>query len=971
MSKEINQIAPGQRWVSDTESELGLGLVMEVEGRRATVLFPAGNETRVYVKSAAPLTRVRFSVGELIESSEGWKMETLSIKEEDGLLIYSGLKEDGNKAELSESELSSFIQFNKPQNRLFSGQIDSNSWFDLRFSTLKKYNETEKGEARGLCGVRAGLIPHQIYIAAEVADRVCPRVLLADEVGLGKTIEAGYILHRQLMTGKVSRALIIVPESLCHQWLVEMLRRFNLRFSLFNEERCASFEEENPFLTEQLIICSLDFFKQYPERHEDAKYGEWDILIVDEAHHLVWEENNPSIEYLLIESFAKQVPSILLLTATPEQLGLASHFARLRLLDPERFFDFNQYMSEVESYEPVARVAQSLFNKKALNQVEIELLTKALGEKKANLTATFTDQNQENLNNNIRNQLIDDLLDRHGTGRILFRNTRNTVKGFPARKALPEPLRNPKEYNLDFENELNAKKRKKINELTLEDRLFPESAYKKLYGKKHTPFWWQFDPRVEWLIQKIITLSNEKILVICAHKETVLDLEIALRERANKSVAVFHEDMNIITRDRAAAYFSDSEGANTLICSEIGSEGRNFQFSRNLILFDLPMNPDLLEQRIGRLDRIGQKHDIQIHIPYLQGCLQEVMFNWYKSGLNAFELSCSFGYGIFQQLKPDLGAFIKSEKFDKKDLNNLVEKTRRLAKETRKKLESGRDLLLEINSCRIDVSNKLIDEIKVWDQDKVLISYLEKVCDCYGIDIENHSDSCFILRPGDNMFVPSFPELKEDGTTVTLNREIALSREDMGFLTWEHPMIRGAMDMVLNGEFGNTAIGMLRDRRITHGTVLLESIFIMECIAPTKLQVNRFFPPTPLRILLDSDFKEAGENFSFEFFEGRLESLDPKTAVKMVRDGKETIAGILKRSEILAGKKSQPILQSAKALVEQTLSKEIDRLIQLKKINPSVRVEEIELLEIQKTDLNKYIDNSQLRLDAIRVILCE
>lgn len=115
----------------------------------------------------------------------------------------------------------------------------------------------------------------------------------------------------------------------------------------------------------------------------------------------------------------------------------------------------------------------------------------------------------------------------------------------------------------------------------------------------------------------LLANRNEKVLVICAKADTALQLEQVLREREAIRAAVFHEGLSIIERDRAAAYFaSEEEGAQVLLCSEIGSEGRNFQFASQLVMFDLPFNPDLLEQRIGRLDRIGQMHDIQIMVPY-------------------------------------------------------------------------------------------------------------------------------------------------------------------------------------------------------------------------------------------------------------------------------------------------------------------------------------------------------------------
>ncbi len=133
--------------------------------------------------------------------------------------------------------------------------------------------------------------------------RHAPRVLLADEVGLGKTIEAGMILHQQLLSGAAERVLIVVPETLQHQWLVEMLRRFNLRFSLFDDERYAEAQHDaiNPFETEQLVICSLDFVRRSKQRLEHLCEAEWDLMVVDEAHHLVWSEDAPSREYQAIE----------------------------------------------------------------------------------------------------------------------------------------------------------------------------------------------------------------------------------------------------------------------------------------------------------------------------------------------------------------------------------------------------------------------------------------------------------------------------------------------------------------------------------------------------------------------------------------------------------------------------------------------------------------------------------------------
>lgn len=197
-------------------------------------------------------------------------MQVEEVKEENGLLTYIGTRTDTEESgvALREVFLDSKLVFSKPQDRLFAGQIDRMDRFALRYRARKYSSEQFRMPYSGLRGQRTSLIPHQLNIAHDVGRRHAPRVLLADEVGLGKTIEAGMILHQQLLSGAAERVLIIVPETLQHQWLVEMLRRFNLRFALFDDERYAEAQHDayNPFDTEQLVICSLDFARRSKQR---------------------------------------------------------------------------------------------------------------------------------------------------------------------------------------------------------------------------------------------------------------------------------------------------------------------------------------------------------------------------------------------------------------------------------------------------------------------------------------------------------------------------------------------------------------------------------------------------------------------------------------------------------------------------------------------------------------------------------
>ena len=956
----MSEFIPGQRWISEAELQMGLGTILSLDGRSVTILFMATGETRIYSRQTAPLSRVRFSEGDSIRAHEGWNLIVESVLEQDGLITYRGRRDDGSQAELPEGQLDNLIQLNRPTERLFSGQIDQPKWFALRQQTLRHHAQLCRSELRGLTGARTSLIPHQLYIAHEVANRYAPRVLLADEVGLGKTIEAGLILHQQLLTGLAQRVLIIVPDSLVHQWLVEMLRRFNLHFSIFDEERCSAIEassgQDNPFHTEQLALCSLEFVSSDAKRFKQALGGNWDLLVVDEAHHLKWAPEEPSLEYELVSMLAAETKGVLLLTATPEQLGKASHFARLRLLDPDRFPDYDTFIREEQSYQPVAEAVEQLLSDQPLSQQALETLQATLDEgDNLPLLERLADPAA-------RTDLVEHLLDRHGTGRVLFRNTRAAVKGFPQRQLHGYALELPPEYR----EALALVRNSGLSEPAL--LLCPELLYQASDIAAQSD-WTQLDPRVGWLAAQLKKLRPAKVLVITASADTAIELATALRIGEGIHAAVFHEEMSIVERDRAAAFFADTEdGSQVLICSEIGSEGRNFQFAHHMVMFDLPLNPDLLEQRIGRLDRIGQTETIQIHVPYLKESAQALMFNWYHQGLAAFEHTCPAGHSIFSQVRDTLVEALHQLDNQSTDLLDLVATTQALLRDMNEALHNGRDRLLEYNSCRPHVAQALRQQAEDNDQPAELLDYLEQVFDCYGVDIEEHTRHSHLVRPGEKMQT-SFPGLLEEGMIITCERDTALANEDIHYITWEHPMTDGAMDMVLSSELGNSTMVAAKLKGIKPGSLLLECLYVLESSARAQLQSSRHLPPTIIRALVDAGGKGLGQLISSASISQTSQPVDNATASKVIRAYGEQLRDMVKLAESEANKQVPELLANAHQHGQQTLAREINRLKALQQHNPNVRDEEIQFFEQQLQALTAALTNSSPRLDAIRVII--
>ncbi|GIU40892.1 RNA polymerase-associated protein RapA [Shewanella sairae] len=959
----------GQRWISDTESELGLGTVVGVEGRMVTVLFPATGENRLFSRTEAPLTRVIYNPGDSVESHEEWSLTVTEVEEKDSLIIYHGThNETGEQVSLRETLLNHNIRFNKPQDRLFAGQIDRLDRFNVRYQCQQLRNKLATSDLLGLQGPRVGLIPHQQWIAHEVGQRFAPRVLLADEVGLGKTIEAGLIIHQQLLTGRAERILVIVPDTLRHQWLVEMLRRFNLRFSVFDEDRCveAYADHDNPFYTEQLVICSLDLLRK-KRRLDQALDADWDLMVVDEAHHLEWSEEAPSRAYQIVEALSEEIPGVLLLTATPDQLGHQSHFARLRLLDPDRFYDYEAFLKEEDSYKDVATAADALASNEQLSAEAIASLTGLLSEKdiSANIALIQDESADADSRFQARDGLLQDLLDRHGTGRVLYRNSRASVKGFPQRILHTHPQKMPEQYVTAYRVSSMMNKHLDTN-AKVRQVLSPEKIYQDF--DSGSAAWWKFDPRVDWLIDFLKNNRSKKVLIIASQAETALSLEEALRTREGIQATVFHEGMSIIERDKAGAYFAqETGGAQALICSEIGSEGRNFQFASNLVLFDLPLNPDLLEQRIGRLDRIGQKNDVEIHLPYLANTAQERLTEWYHQGLNAFECTCPSGHILFNEFSGELLETLLNN--DEETLASLLDNTKTRYQELKLAMEQGRDKLLEINSHGGERANKLVQSLAEKDEDTQLIGSVIRLWDIIGVEQEDSGENAIVLHPSEHMMFPTYPGLPEDGITVTFDREMALSRDDIALITQEHPLVQTGLDLITSSETGTTSVAVLKNKALPAGTVFLELIYLADASAPKSSQLYRYLPPTPIRVLLDKNGNNLSDNVTYESFNKQLSAVNRHIASKLVNASQAILHPLFAKAETFANAELSTLTECAREKMTSQLSGELERLKALKAVNPNIRDEELSHLSEQMSELNRYLDSSKLQLDAIRLVL--
>jgi len=284
-------------------------------------------------------------------------------------------------------------------------------------------------------------------------------------------------------------------------------------------------------------------------------------------------------------------------------------------------------------------------------------------------------------------------------------------------------------------------------------------------------------------------------------------------------------------------------------------------------------------------------------------------------------------------------------------------------------LQQGRDQLLELNSCNVDAAKTVIESVTNAADEQALRDYMELAFDVFGVDQDVHSDTSVVLHPSDHMPFHDFPGLPDTGLTATFEREKALARDDIHYLTWEHPMVRGVMDSVVSTELGNTAVATVKLGPLKPGTLLLEASFRLSCPAPQHLQLFRYLPSLTLRNLLDSSDRDLSKALPAEKLDQLLQKVPRQTAQGLIRHARPKLQVMLSKVEAIEQARLPAIIQEAIAAMTKQQEQELQRLRELAKINPNIRQQEINWLEEETTMLAEYINKAQLRLDSVRVIV--
>lgn len=632
---------PAQPWKAGDQlshrfnPELGVGRITAVEGRALVVHFPKADKTLRIAAGSDALEPVAFG-----DDRPG-----------------PGIRNPG------------FDRLNVP---------------DLRRDVQRLRAIREDDVVGSFLGGRVRLFPHQLYVA-ERATAIDPvRWLLADEVGLGKTIEACLILNRLVHTGKVERCLVVVPEALTVQWLGELWRKYHQVFTLLDDKRLADVTRDfgagfNPFDVHRRVVVALETMIARPELTRQAVSAGIDLLVVDEAQRIRRPRGHPGdAGWRAIAPIAAVGRHVLLLSATPLEDDAHGFFRLLQLLRPEEFPD------EVTFEEILAR------------QTPLPPCTSS--------------------------------------------TRRSDIGGLPPRVGLPIS-----------------------------------------------------DAPTEWLLATAHRwrAAHEKTLVFVSSRDKLEALRDVLSHRVQLATGVFHEDLSAAQRDTQVARFREPDGPSLMISTEAGGEGRNFEFCRRLILFDLPWKPTVVEQRIGRLDRIGRR--IPVEIVYFRPA----------GGIEAFVVRLYEALGVFREplagLEPQLahieGALKQmarepDEALTDERLNRIIAD----ARAARTRIREAAYQQLHRDPYRPHMATGILARVPA-DLDDLTERLITTACSRLGFRVEHlRGRRIFAIELGNEAIVDSLPGVPGGSAYVgTFDREEAVEDESVDFFASGHPLVEGVL----------------------------------------------------------------------------------------------------------------------------------------------------------------------------------
>jgi ATP-dependent helicase HepA len=757
--------AEGDYLTHRSNPELGIGRITAVEGRTLLVEFPRTKTTLRLAAATDALLPVDLNPGRPVRVTATRTETTVAKRLADGTLqLASG--ETVTPDKLWPLELDGALI-----ERLALGDLDSFHDFRIRLNILHLLALREAGGLGSFLGGRIRLFPHQLYVAerataarAQSAATTPVRWLLADEVGLGKTIEASLILNRLVHTRGAERVLVVTPESLTVQWLGELWRKYHQVFTLLDAARLADVTRDfgdgfNPFDVHRRAVISLERLVEQPELTAQAVSAGIDLLVVDEAQRLRRPPGHPGEpSWRAIAPIATLGRHLLLLSATPLEDDAHGFFRLLQLLRPDEFPEESTFEERLARGTPLPPCTSST------RRSDIGGLPPRVGV--AVPLETHASRLRSALERDLRAVATTNAVTRR---QKIDRIRRGLASGAALRAALTGSA---------------------PEDVVLRQRCDAMDAS---------------DPRLEWLLPRARRWrdAGEKTLIFVQHRETLDMVRSALTTRTQLASGIFHEELTPARRDTEVARFREATGPSVLVSTEAGGEGRNFEFCRRLILFDLPWKPTVVEQRIGRLDRIGRR--LPVEIVYFRP----------PEGVGADAVRIFEELGVFREplagLEPQL-AHIEAAidaLADDPDASLSADAFAALvssAQAARSRIREAAYQQLHRDPYRADMAPGILarvpPELDALNEDVVIAA-----CTRLGFTVERpRGHSVFAIELGHDALVDNLPGVPGGSSYLgSFDREEAVEDEMLDFFASGHPLVEGVFTYFEDSALGRVA----------------------------------------------------------------------------------------------------------------------------------------------------------------------
>ncbi len=862
-----------------------IGVIKDISSRYMTVHFDDG-EQQTFARPNDVVTRVVFEPGTLVQiQSSGEKGVIVGHNEINSLIVYKINLANGSQPSVTETSVRLAVLTN-PLDLLRRGQLHSARSVNLRLTATRLLFEHQYGELPSLSNSRVEIKPHQVGVLHRVISAYPHRFLLADEVGLGKTIEAGLIIKELKTRGIANRVLIIAPSGIIGQWQIEMRIKFGLAFSLYRGDTVKYLQDNNP--TENIwtihnnVICSQAFASLDEKRRKEIALAGWDLIVIDEAHHArrTWQGNDKftttnlyRLAELLAEPETGKSTGVLLLTATPMQLHRFELFSLIELLDLALFTNYSDFENNCELLAGLNQTCEKLKSIYKLSDKErestIEEVSGWLQRERCEVEASICTAEG-------CSQLVDELYQEHRLSEVMIRNRKAVVGGFMPRIARTWPVemsdaerkaydaitnyvqsgyalsRNLKNNALGFlmatfqkinssssyalrksllrrieklEARLPIQKHDiNFEEDDIEEKPVTETLEEILGVPESEDILTEINEleRIVRLIDNIEIDSKASILITGLNQEILpedknikviiftqsRDTQEYLQQKILSpwTVHIYHGQLKPSEKDEAVRRFKELDGPQVMISTEAGGEGRNFQFSHIIINYDLPWNPMKIEQRIGRLDRLGQKHPVKVINFSLIGTIEERVLDVLHHRIKVFEQTIGGLDPILGDVEnsiKNIFLLAKNEEERSRALSTLDKELEKRVFEAKRAESRLADFIMDTKSFRQDEVQELLERRGVLNYE-AMMRFILGLLNEFGAKIERskHMEGVFDLKLSTEFF-NEFPQFEREGRErqVTFDPSVARDYETIDFLAFGHELVDKLVDHVRSDKY--------------------------------------------------------------------------------------------------------------------------------------------------------------------------